>query len=155
MANTHMHIDEHTSRHGFNLGRGAPPVLESSVLLTLAGAGMALIGLPFAAFGGNVQIFGLILLLSGVASFLYGAVTGGAFIISGYVRDFRKHWRPRYKKALLTGALAGLFFSLPYLPAAPILMIVCAAVAVHFVRKASGDTAFPAFPAEDSDTRQR
>ena len=147
--------DDHIDYHGIKLGKGAPEPVESGALMTLAGAGLILVGLPFSAFGGNVQIFGLILLISGVVSFLYGAVTGGVFIIGGYLRDFRKHWRPRYKKALLIGALAGLFFSLPYLPAAPILMVVCAAVAVHFVRKASGDTAFPSFPAEDSDTRQR
>lgn len=147
--------DDHIDYHSIKLGRGAPEVLESSVLLTLAGAGLILMGFPFSAFGGAAQIFGLVLLVGGGVVFLYGALTGGFFIISGYVGDFREHWRPRYKKALLIGALAGLFFSLPYLPAAPILMIVCAVVAVHFVRKASGDTAFPSFPAEDSDTRQR
>ncbi len=97
---------------------------------------------------------GLILFIVGAIAFIYGAIKGGFFIIAGYLRDFRKHWRPQYRNVAIFGALIGLFFSLLYLPAAPILMIVGAATAVHFARRAEGDTALPSFPPSDSDTHQ-
>lgn len=146
--------DDQIDYKDIRLGGGAPASLELSVIMTLAGAGLVIIGFPLLAFGGGVYIFGLLLTLFGLLAFLYGAFKGGFIIIAGYINDFKKHWRPQYKKPAIIGALIGLFFSLLYLPAAPVLMIVGAATAVHLARKAEGDTAFPAFPAEDSDTQQ-
>lgn len=136
------------------LGDGAAARVESSVLLTLAGASLLIIGFPLLAFGGAVHLFGLIVFMVGLLAFLYGAFQGGFFILAGYLRDFKKHWRPQYRNVAVLGALVGLFFSLLFLPAAPILMAFCAATAVHFARKAEGDTALPSFPPQDSDTHQ-
>lgn len=136
------------------LGGGAPASLELSVILTLSGAGLTVLGFPLMAFGGTIFVFGLLLTILGILAFAYGAFKGGFIIIAGYINDFKKHWRSEYKKAALIGAFIGLFFSLLFLPAAPILMIVGAATAVHFARKSEGDTAFPTFPPDDSDTRQ-
>lgn len=147
--NDHQH-HEHIDYNQIKLGNAAPPSLEGSVLLTLLGTGLIVLGFPLLAFSGGVYIFALILVVLGITAFAYGVFKGGMLVIAGYIRDFRKHWKPRYKKAALIGAFIGLFFSLLFLPAAPVLMVVGAATAVHFVRKAEGDTAFPSFPAENS-----
>ncbi len=149
----HKH-NEHIDYNQIRLGNAGPPSLEGSVILTLVGAGLIVLGFPLLAFGGGIYIFAAIIMMVGIAAFAYGVFKGGVLIIAGYMRDFRKHWQPRYKKAAIIGALVGLFFSLLFLPAAPVLMIVGAATAVHFARRAEGDTAFPSFPPTDSDTHQ-
>lgn len=155
MTDQHDHKhNEHIDYNQIRLGNAAPASLEGSVILTLVGAGLIVLGFPLLAFGGAVYIFAAIIMLAGIAAFSLGVFKGGVLILAGYIRDFRKHWKPRYKKAAFIGALAGLFFSLLFLPAAPVLMIVGAATAVHFARKAEGDTAFPSFPPTDSDTHQ-
>ncbi len=138
--------NEHIDYNQIKLGQGAPAPLEVSVILTLLGAGLIIIGFPLLAFGGSIFIFAVILLLGGLGAFAYGVLRGGVFVLAGYLRDFRQHWQPRYKKPAFVGAVIGLFFSLLFLPSAPILMIVGAATAVHFARNAEGDQAFPSFP---------
>ncbi len=149
----HKHND-HIDYNQIKLGNAAPASLEGSVILTLVGAGLIVLGFPLLAFGGGVYIFAAIVMLAGLSAFAYGVFKGGVLILAEYIRDFRKHWNPRYKKAAFIGAFIGLFFSLLFLPAAPVLMIVGAATAVHFMRKAEGDSAFPSFPPTDSDTHQ-
>ncbi|HEY0900772.1 MAG TPA: hypothetical protein VGD95_01485, partial [Micavibrio sp.] len=146
----HKNEHEHIDYNRIKLGHGAPASLEASVILTLVGAGLILIGFPLMAFGGTIYIFAIIFLVAGVCAFTYGVLKGGVFVLAGYLRDFRQHWKPRYKKPALIGALVGLFFSLLFLPAAPVLMIVGAATAVHFARKAEGDQAFPSFHADQT-----
>ena len=146
--------NEHIDYNRIKLGNAAPASLEGSVILTLIGAGLIIIGFPLLAFGGSIYIFAVILMIAGLCAFTYGVLKGGVVVLAGYMRDFKRHWKPRYKKPALIGALIGLFFSLLFLPSAPILMIVGAATAVHFARKAEGDQAFPSFPARDSDTQR-
>lgn len=127
---------------------GAGPVpLESSVLLTLLGIGLMTVGLPLMAFGGTVMVFGGILAVAGAAALGFGLIRGGWFLLVGYLHDFKTHWHPAYIKPAIAGAIVGLFFSLLFPPAAPILMLVGAAIVVHFTRKIKGDTALPQFPA--------
>lgn len=155
MAGSDDHrYNDHIDYGALRLGNAEPVSLERSVLLTLAGAALAVVGFPLLAFDGGVYIFSLVMLFAGMAAFFCGFLGGCYLIIAGYVHDFRAHWQPRYKKAAFWGALVGLFFSLLYYPAAPVLIVAGAAVAVHLVRKAGGDTAFPSFPPTDSDTRQ-
>lgn len=135
-------------------GGAGPAPLENSVLLTLAGIGFLCVGLPLMAFGGTVMIFGGILSVLGGLALAYGLIRGGLFLVIGYLKDFVTHWQSAYTGPAILGAVLGLFLSLLYLPAAPILMVVCAALAVHFVRKVKGDTAFPSYPpprSADSD----
>lgn len=146
----HEQIDYKSVR----LGTGAPASLELSVLLTLGGVGLAVVGLPLLVFGGTIHFFGMILGIAGIVLFGYGLITGGYTIIKAYVQDFRTHWRRQYIKGALIGAAVGLFMSLLFIPAAPILMLTGAALGVHFTRKLAGDTAFPALPPEDSDTHK-
>lgn len=128
-------------------GGAGPAPLENSVLLTLLGVGFMTIGLPLTAFGGTVMIFGAILSVTGIAALGFGLIRGGWFLLVGYIRDFKAHWRRAYIKPAIAGAAAGLFFSLLFPPSAPILMLVGAAAVVHFARKIRGDTALPRFPA--------
>lgn len=131
-------------------------ILQYSVMFTLFGAVFMVLGFPFLAFGGGLYIFGVIIFLIGLAAFTYGVFEGGLVVIGGYFKDFRKHWRPHYKKPALIGALIGLFISLIYWPVAPIFMLIGAAIGVHWARKADGDTAFQTLPdpvATETDTR--
>lgn len=152
MADQKKYQTEQIDYNQIKLGNNAPASLEISVILTLLGAALIVLGFPLLAFGGSIYIFALLLMMGGVGAFAYGVLKGGVFVLAGYMRDFREHWKPRYKKSAFIGALIGLFFSLLYLPAAPVLMIVGAATAVHFARKAEGDQAFPSFSPDERTT---
>lgn len=131
-------------------------ILQYSVMFTLFGAMFMVLGFPFMAFGGGLYYFGMILFLIGLGAFTYGVFEGGLVVIGGYFKDFKRHWRPHYKKAALIGALIGLFISLIYWPVFPIFMLIGAAIGVHVARKADGDTAFQTLPdpvVVETDTR--
>lgn len=127
-------------------GGAGPRALEQSVLLTLGGIGLLCVGLPLLAFGGTIMIFGAILSGLGGLALGFGFVRGGLFLLAGYIKDFMGHWQKDYILPALGGGLFGLFLSLLYLPAAPVLVIFCTALAVHLARKIKGDTAFPSYP---------